>query len=316
VVHGIAFRNIWALGQPPLAESTLSGDVHDVIVDNLKYEQHRVASDAEVPLAVMAGAEQPKFTAAPALTAAFRIDPANARVHQKLTFTAQEMPGAKYVWLFGDGTEAHGRRVRHRFADTLGTELDGANGAGVFRVLLHVTDKAGHQDWAEQNVAVTDQLHEPITDSGKTAPGLTWKVYDGTWTELPDFTKLTPVFTGESPNFEANAQGFTRWATTWGGFLKVPADGSYIFHLIDRDGARLVIDGVEVAKTGPPFAQVCGSPGNALRYDRGAIGLRAGMHSIHIEALNTMSGDAPRLMWEGPGVGMQVIPAGAVLHRE
>jgi len=50
----------------------------------------------------------------------------------------------------------------------------------------------------------------------------------------------------------------------------------YTFHLLARDGARVVIDGVEVAKTGPPFAQVCGSQGNAMRYDRGVLGMRAG----------------------------------------
>jgi len=313
-VHGIAFRNIWGLGQPPLAESTLTGDVHDVTLDNVKYGQERVASDAEVPLAVSGGAEQPKFAAAPGVTAAFRVEPGNVRARAKVTFIAQVAHGVRYTWLFGDGTEAHGRRVRHRFPDALGTELDGANGAGLFRVLLHVTDRAGHQDWAEQNVAVVDQLHAAAKASGATAPGLAWKIYDGTWAELPDFTKLTPVFTGSSPNLEANAQGFTKWATAWSGLLDVPADGGYIFHLIDRDGARLTIDGVEVAKTGPQFAQVCGSPGNALRYDRGAIGLQAGLHAIHIEALNTMSGGAPRVLWEGPGVSVEEIPAHAYVR--
>jgi hypothetical protein len=97
--------------------------------------------------------------------------------------------------------------------------------------------------------------------------------------------------------------------------LNVPADGGYIFHLIDRDGARLIIDGQEVAKTGPPFAQVCGSPGNALRYDRGAIGLRAGLHTIHIESLNTTSSGAPRLMWEGPAIQLQDVPAQAFIRN-
>jgi hypothetical protein len=94
--------------------------------------------------------------------------------------------------------------------------------------------------------------------------------------------------------------------------VNVPRDGGYTFHLIDRDGARLEIDGVEVAKTGAAFAQVCGSPGNALRYDRGAIGLRAGLHSIRVEALNTMSSGAPRVLWEGPGVQMEEIPDAAL----
>jgi len=105
------------------------------------------------------------------------------------------------------------------------------------------------------------------------------------------------VLKGSGPGLEADAQGFTRWATEWDGMIRVPADGGYTFHLMDRDGARVVIDGVEVARTGRPFAQVCGSPGNALRYDRGAMGLRAGLHRIHVEGLNTMSGGAPRLLW-------------------
>ncbi len=125
---------------------------------------------------------------------------------------------------------------------------------------------------------------------------------------------MQPVLTGDSPNLAPNAQGFTRYATVWDGFIKIPADGGYTFHLIDRDGARLVIDGMEVAKTGPPFAQVCGSPGNALRYDRGSMGLRAGLHAVHIEALNTTSEGAPRLMWEGPGVAMAEVPDGAYWH--
>ena len=64
---------------------------------------------------------------------------------------------------------------------------------------------------------------------------------------------------------DANPQGFTRYATAWDGFINISVDAGYIFHLIDRDGARLVIDGMEVALTGPPFAQVCGSPTRWVR---------------------------------------------------
>ena len=71
---------------------------------------------------------------------------------------------------------------------------------------------------------------------------------------------------GESPNLEASAQGLTSYATAWDGFVNIPADGGYTFHLIDRDGARLVIDGMEVAKTGRPFA-----PGLRLAGQRAAL---------------------------------------------
>jgi len=69
-----------------------------------------------------------------------------------------------------------------------------------------------------------------------------------------------------------------------------------------------VIDGAEVAKTGPAFAPFNSTRPNGLRYEREAIGLRAGLHSIRIEALDTKSRDAPRLMWEGPGVKLEDVP--------
>jgi len=313
-LHGFTFRNIWALDQPPLAASTITGDVSNVTFDNVKYGQTRVTSDAQIPLVVSGGAPEPKFAPAPALVATFSVDPAVFAPREKVMLTAKPMAGAHYSWLFGDGTTAYGRSVRHRFPDALGTELEGRNGAGRFRVLLHVTDKAGHQDWAAQGVVAVAQWHDAVSEVKTRASGLEWKIYAGGWIDLPDFSAMQPVLTGDSPNLAANAQGFTRYATVWDGFIKIAADGGYTFHLIDRDGARLVIDGMEVAKTGPPFAQVCGSPGNALRYDRGSMGLRAGLHAVHIEALNTTSEGAPRLMWEGPGVAMAEVPDGAYWH--
>ncbi len=320
-LHGFVFRNIWALDQPPLAASTITGNVADVTFDNVKYGQTRVANDAQVPLVVSGGAAQPNFAPPPTLVAAFRVDPRVFAPGQKITLTAQPVPGAQYTWLFGDGQTANGRIVRHRFPDAYGTELDGANGAGLFRVLLHVTDDSGHQDWAAQGLVAVQSWHDAVKAAGQTgqaAAGLAWKIYSGTWTALPDFSALQPVQSGVSTNLAADPASATPvampFATTWDGLINIPADGGYTFHLIDRDGARLVIDGVEVARTGAPFQQVCGSPGNALRYDRGALGLRAGLHTIHIESLNTASADAPRLLWDGPATPLSDVPDSAYRH--
>ena len=153
-----------------------------------------------------------------------------------------------------------------------------------------------------------------LLSQGPTVAGLAWKVYPGTWTELPDLTKENAVLTGESTNLRADAQGFTRYAAVWDGLIDIPADGGYTFHVIDADGARLVIDGMELAKTGPPFAQVCGAPGNALQYDRGSVGLRAGKHTIHIEGLHSISEGTPRILWEGPGLPLTDVPVAAYSH--
>ena len=111
-----------------------------------------------------------------------------------------------------------------------------------------------------------------------------------------------------------NAKGYTSYAAAWDGLIDIPADGGYTFHLIHADGARLVIDGVQLAKTGPPFAQVCGAPGNALQYDRGSLGLRAGKHTIHVEGLHSVSQGVPRILWEGPALPLTNVPPAAYSH--
>jgi hypothetical protein len=171
-----------------------------------------------------------------------------------------------------------------------------------------------NQDWAAQSVVAVAHWHESASVAGPMSPGLGWQIYPGSWTELPDLANEHVVFTGEGPNLHADPQGFTHYAAAWDGFIDIPADGGYTFHLLARDGARVVIDGVEVARTGPPFAQVCGSPGNAMRYDQGSLGLRAGRHSFHLEGLHSVSDGAPRLLWEGPALPLTDVPPAAFSH--
>jgi len=310
-LHGFTFRNIWALDQPPLATSTLIGDVAGVTLDNVKYAQNRAGAAAGLPLVVSAGAQPPLFTASHSPVAAFTVSPPVFAPREPVTFIAQPSRGAHYTWLFGDGTHASGRRVRHRFPDAEGTQLDGS---GRFRVLLHVEDSKGGEDWAAQGVVAVARWRDSVNSANPTVPGLTWKIYPGEWTELPNLDAEHTVFTGESPNLRADPQGFTHYAAAWDGLLDIPADGGYTFHLMARDGARLVIDGVEVAKTGPPFAHVCGSAGDAMRYDRGSLGLRAGNHVFHLEGLHSASQGSPRLLWEGPALPLTDVPTAAYSH--
>ena len=313
-VRGFTFRNIWALDQPPLASSTLIGNVTDVTFDNVKYGQNRATNDAELQLVTSGGAAPPKFPAPSGPVARFTVDPPIFGPRNDVTFTAEPSPHASYTWLFGDGTEAHGRKVKHRFPDADGTDLDGAGGAGRFRVLLKAVDSQGREDWAAQSVVAVAHWHDAQPDGSQTLPGLLWHVYPGTWTELPDLKKEQVLFEGESPNLRADSHGFTRYATAWDGLIDIPADGGYTFHVLSRDGARVVIDGVEVAKTGPPFAQVCGAPGNAMRYDKGSLGLRAGPHVLHVEGLHSVSQGQPRLLWEGPSLPLAEVPPTAYRH--
>lgn len=322
-LSGFTFRNIWALDQPPLLSSTLRGPVKNVRIENVKFGQGVVTSDAQIPLRISDGAQKPVFAPSDRdIHAAFQFSPSTVEPKMPVTFTADTVldKHARYTWYFGDGTTAHGQEVKHRYPDALGTELDGtaANGTGRFRVLLEVEDKKGNQDWSEQTVDVVDHWHDagaPNPNSRATAPGLDYRIFPGTWPELPAFAAQTAVFRGVALTVgKADPRGFTRYAVEYGGYVQAPADGAYTFHLLARDGARLTIDGQVVAQTGPPFGEVCGSSVNAVRYDSGAIGLRAGHHVIELDSLESISPGAPRLLWSGPGFSLQELPASALSH--
>jgi hypothetical protein len=313
-VHGVTFKNIWALDQPPLATSTITGNVSGVTFDNVKYDQNRATNESELQLIVADGAAPPKFPAPTGPIAHFNVSPPVFAPGDAVTFSADVSPHADFTWLFGDGTTAHGRKVKHKFPDALGTALDGSNGAGRFRVLLKAEDDKQRQDWSAQGLVAVAKWHEALPIPGPANPGLGWNLYPGTWTELPDLSNQTPIFSGDSPSFRADSHGFTRYAVAWDGFIDIPADGGYTFHLMSRDGALLLIDGIQIAKTGPPFAQVCGSPGNAVRYDHGSIGLRAGHHVLHVEGLDSASQGVPRVLWEGPSLPLTDVPAEAFSH--
>ncbi len=312
-LRSFTFKNIWALDQPPLVGSRVTGNVTGVVFDNVKYGQQVAATNAALGLSTDA-AGQVHIEASKGPVAEFSVDPPVFGPGQEVTFTAKDRPHSEFTWRFGDGTEARGRKVKHKFPDADGTELDGRNGAGRFRVLLRTKDKKDGEDWAAAGVVVVSHWLDPVVPVGRMTAGLGFQIFPGTWTELPELKSERPEITGDATNLNANAQGFTNYAVAWDGYIDIPADGGYTFHLMSRDGARVVIDGVEVAKTGPPFAQVCGAPGNAMRYDRGALGLRAGMHSLHVEGLHEASQESPRLLWEGPSLPITDVPAAAYSH--
>jgi hypothetical protein len=324
-LQGFTFRNIWALEQPPLVTSEVKGPVKNIRLENVKYGQTVVTSNSHLPLLVSSDAQQPVYAAGDKrVRASFQVTPAILQPQTRATFTADKTtdPHARYTWLFGDGTTAEGLRVHHRFADARGTELNGTDiaGAGRFRVILHVQSRAKPgatdvpEDWAERGVTVVGHWHEAAAKAPASA-GLSYRIYPGSWPDFPVFAKETSMKNGVTPTLAStDTSGFTHYAATYEGMIQVPADGGYNFHLMARDGARLTIDGILLVQTGPPFAEVCGSSNNAVRYESGSIGLRAGKHTLRLETLQTMSEGTARLLWDGPGIGLTDVPAKALTH--
>jgi hypothetical protein len=69
----------------------------------------------------------------------------------------------------------------------------------------------------------------PALADASAAPGLTWKVYDGEFPWVPNLTNSKEDRTHTSTTIETELPA--KATSTAHGFLKVPSEGNYTFHL-------------------------------------------------------------------------------------
>ncbi len=140
-------------------------------------------------------------------------------------------------------------------------------------------------------------------------PGLSWRAYEGGWQtldQLPEAEAAGAVAEGvrESIDLEPRTRD-EHFALVYTGFLRIPEDGIYSFHLASDDGSRLRLhDRLLIDHDGL----------HGMTTKSGRIGLKQGQHPIRVEVFNAAGGMGLKLEWEGPGFARQVVPAEALVH--
>jgi signal transduction histidine kinase len=84
--------------------------------------------------------------------------------------------------------------------------------------------------------------------------GLTYSCFEGMWTQLPDFPRLTPVKGGVAANFDPRLRSRAEQvALQFNGFLEVARAGIYTFWTRSDDGSRLLLGdpGLHLTELGP-----------------------------------------------------------------
>jgi hypothetical protein len=156
-----------------------------------------------------------------------------------------------------------------------------------------------------QSVPMATDLRDP--DHPPTvADGLNYEYYEGTWSELPDFTGLAAKKFGNVVNVDlAPRNRDTDYAFRFTGYIDVPTDGVYTFYTNSDDGSRLQIGStIVVDNDGVHDAQDAA----------GTIGLKKGKHAITISYFQHLSAAVLITSYQGPGIPKQLIPA-TVLFR-
>ncbi|PUZ20302.1 Fibronectin type III domain-containing protein [Chitinophaga costaii] len=139
--------------------------------------------------------------------------------------------------------------------------------------------------------------------------GLTYSVYAGTFSKLPDFTTLTPVSTGTSPTVSLTQAGLsTNYAMKWQGYIRIPVAGSYTFETSSDDGSALYIGNYGPIAT----ALVNNDGGHGTQTKEGTITLDQGVYPITITYFQGTGGSSMKVLWKNTANGVtteEAIPA-------
>jgi len=155
----------------------------------------------------------------------------------------------------------------------------------------------GHFELMNGMMAVSKRAN-PVTN-------LTYKFYHGSWTALPDFSKLEPKKTGTlasglfelGPRDRGDGFGFV-----FTGEIECPKDGVYTFETASDDGSRLYIDDKVVVNN------------DGVHPHKGAQGkakLKAGKRKIEVHYFEGGGEESLYVGWSGPGFKKQSLSKGA-----
>jgi len=140
------------------------------------------------------------------------------------------------------------------------------------------------------------------------AAGMRYDVFEGGFGRMPDFDALKPVRSGEAVRFDPKlSKKEENYALRFHGFLEVPADGIYTFHVHSDDGSILRIGRTMVVNND-------GVHGG--QEQSGSISLKQGKHGFMLGFFQAGGGAELRVAVEGPGIPRREIPAQALSHSK
>jgi signal transduction histidine kinase len=119
--------------------------------------------------------------------------------------------------------------------------LDWFNGTGRFGLNVDYEGPGVSRQRIPNAVLWRQETHAPA-GAGPFVPGVDYQYYEGGWTTLPEFGRLTPVKTGRAANFDlAGRTRDNHVALQFNGYLETATAGLYRFYVSSDDGSRLFV---------------------------------------------------------------------------
>ncbi len=134
-----------------------------------------------------------------------------------------------------------------------------------------------------ENRTIEKTTFSQATDLDNPKEGLEYSYFEGSWTEIPDFTKLEAITKGVSTDFQVSdiAKRPDNWGLVYTGYIRAEQDNFFLFRVRADDACRLFVDN-----------QLVVSDKNLKKGEgTGAIALKKGFHAVRMEFIEK-EGDA------------------------
>lgn len=140
--------------------------------------------------------------------------------------------------------------------------------------------------------------------------GLNYRYYHGNWDLLPNFSALTPVKTGTSPNIDLSIRNRNdSFGVVWEGYINITTPGTYTFETVSDDGSKFYFN---TFYTPTAIALVNNDGSHAAISATGTVNIPAtGLYPVAITFFEKFYGEVMQLYWSGPGITRQLIPNAA-----
>lgn len=169
----------------------------------------------------------------------------------------------------------------------------------VYTIVVKARDAVGNFSPSSNQVTV---------NTGLAPNSISYKYYQGSWSNLPNFSNLTPIKMGSTPNIDITVRNQNdNFGFLWEGYINVPTTATYTFEICSDDGSRLWVDQAYGFAT-TPLINHDGTHGNTCK--TGSIALTAGLHPIALGFFEAGSGEAMTWSWQNnAGLSKQAIPS-------
>lgn len=189
------------------------------------------------------------------------------------------------------------------------------------RRFLDLAPKAGIVTLREGYYALNSNIRDisltplPPGRPGKLAPGLNYSLAEGRWKNVLDFDWMLNAKRSTATAFDLpQASKGKDLGVNFRGYLRVPRNGVYAFHLRSAGPCNLYVGGKSGKFWVDNLLVVDNDRNHSQDEATGHRPLMAGMHKIRLSLAQPADGNQLVVSWEGPGIAKQPIPADALFR--